>query len=293
MLKPENVVASQSKLGEGPLWSVDEQSLYWVDIHRQRVERFHPASGEHLVFEFDTAVTALGFRTRGGFVAATAGGFAFVQLLKKTVDILARPEADKPHNRFNDGAVDPQGRFWGGTMYEGPETNEPTEGRLYRLDVDGSVRVMEKGLTISNGLGWSPDLKTMYLTDTLRNVIYAYDYDLASGAIDHRRMFVNSSNKSGCPDGMTVDSEGGVWSSRWGGWKVTRYDPAGRVERQIQLPVECPTSCAFGGKNLTELYITSAWTALTDEQRRQQPLAGDLFCLDTNIKGRAPWQFAG
>ena len=151
---------------------------------------FTPASGEHLVFEFDTAVTALGFRTRGGFVAATAGGFAFVQLLKKTVDILARPEADKPHNRLNDGAVDPQGRFWGGTMYEGPETNEPTEGRLYRLDVDGSVRVMEKGLTISNGLGWSPDLKTMYLTDTLRNVIYAYDYDLASGAIDHRRMFV-------------------------------------------------------------------------------------------------------
>jgi sugar lactone lactonase YvrE len=293
MTEIENAIKSQSKLGEGPLWSVDEQSLYWVDIHNQRVERFHPASNGHQVFEFNTAVTALGFRAQGGFVAATAHGFAFIQLSSNTLEIFARPESDKPHNRFNDGAVDPQGRFWGGTMYEGPETNEPTEGRLYRLDVDGSVHVMETGVTISNGLGWSPDLKTMYFTDTLHRVIYAYDYDAASGAIDHRRVFVDSSSEGGYPDGMTVDSEGGVWSVRWGGWKITRFDPAGKAEREIKLPVECPTSCAFGGEGLTELYITSAWTALTDDQRRQQPMAGDVFRLATNVKGRAPWQFAG
>lgn len=293
MTKLENVVKSQSKLGEGPLWSVEEQSLYWVDIHSQRVERFHPASNVHQVFEFDTTITALGFKARGGFVVATARGIGFMQLSSQTLNIVAQPESDKPHNRFNDGAVDSQGRFWAGTMYDGPETNEPTEGRLYRLDLDGSVHIMEIGMTICNGLSWSPDLKTMYFTDTLRRVIYSYDYDAASGAIDHRRVFVDSSSEGGYPDGMTVDSEGGVWSVRWGGWKITRFDPAGKAEREIKLPFECPTSCAFGGEGLTELYITSAWTALTDDQRRQQPMAGDVFRLATNIKGRAPWQFAG
>ncbi len=293
MSELEHVVASQSKLGEGPLWSVDEQALYWVDIHRQRIEQFHPASSQHQVFEFDMAVTALGFRARGGFVAATARGFAFIQLSTKILEIVAQLETDKPYNRFNDGSVDPNGRFWGGTMYDGPETNEPTEGRLYRLDSDASVHVMQTGMTICNGLGWSPDLKTMYFTDTLRRLIYAFAYDPVSGAIDHRRVFVDSSGETGFPDGMTVDSEGYVWSVRWGGWKVTRYDPEGKVEREITLPVECPTSCTFGGEDLTSLYITSAWTALTEEQRRQQPLAGDIFRMDTNVKGRAPWQFAG
>ena len=293
MSELEHVVASQSKLGEGPLWSVDEQALYWVDIHRQRIERFHPATSQHLFFEFDLAVTALGFRARGGFVAATARGFALMQLSTQILDIVAQPEVDKPYNRFNDGAVDPRGRFWGGTMYDGPETNQPTEGRLYRLDADASVQIMQTGMTICNGLGWSPDLKTMYFTDTLRRLIYAYDFDLASGSIEHRRVFVDSSGDVGYPDGMTVDSDGCVWSARWGGWKVTRYDPMGNVEREIGLPVECPTSCAFGGNDLTTLYITSAWTALSNEQRKQQPLAGDLFRLETNVKGRAPWQFAG
>jgi sugar lactone lactonase YvrE len=293
MMQPERVVASQSKLGEGPLWSATEQALYWLDIHRQRVERFHPVSGKHEVFEFDTAVTVLGFRKQGGFVAGTARGLGFLQLTNKSPQILASPEADKPHNRFNDGAVDPQGRFWAGTMYEGPDTPEPTEGRLYRLDADFSLHIMQTGLTISNGLGWSPDLKTMYLTDTLRRLIYAYDYDAASGSIEHRRVFVDSTAEAGYPDGMTVDSEGGIWSARWSGSKITRYDPGGKVEREIRLPVECPTSCAFGGSTLTELYVTSAWTALGDEQRRQQPLAGDVFCLQTNIRGRVPWQYSG
>src|SRR5512140_733461 len=186
MMEPERVVVSQSKLGEGPLWSSDEQALHWLDIHSQRVERFHPGLQKHDVFEFQSAVTVLGFRKQGGFVAGTARGLAFLQLSNSKLQMLAEPEADKPHNRFNDGAVDPQGRFWAGTMYEGPETKEPTEGRLYRLDSDCSLRVMQTGLTISNGLGWSPDLKTMYLTDTLRRMIYAFDYDAASGSIDHR-----------------------------------------------------------------------------------------------------------
>jgi sugar lactone lactonase YvrE len=293
MKGPESIVASQSKLGEGPLWSTTEQALYWVDIHRQRVERYHPASGQHKVYQFDLAVTALGLRERGGFVAATARGLGVMQLSESTLKILAHPEADKPHNRFNDGAVDPQGRFWAGTMYEGPETKEPAEGCLYRLDIDSSVHVMQPGLTISNGLGWSPDVKTMYLTDTLRRLIYAYDYDAKSGAIENRRVFIDSSQEAGYPDGLTVDSEGCIWSCRWSGWRVTRYDPAGKAEREIKLPVECPTSCAFGGSELHDLYITTAWTALSEEQRKDQPMSGDVFCLHTAVQGRAPWQFAG
>ena len=133
----------------------------------------------------------------------------------------------------------------------------------------------------------------MYLTDTLRQVIYAYDYDAASGEIDHRRVFIDSSSEPGYPDGLTVDSQGFLWSARWYGWKVTRYDPAGTAEREVRLPVQCPTSCAFGGPSLTDLFITSAWTALSEEQRRQQPMAGDLFRLQTDITGQAPYQYAG
>ena len=289
----ESIVSSQNKLGEGPLWSVREQALYWVDIRQKRIERFQPSSNLHQVFQFDIAVTALGFRARGGFIAATAQGVAFLQLPSTTLDIVAQPEADKPHNRFNDGAVDPGGRFWCGSMYDGPETDEPTEGRLYRLDVGKSVHLMQTGMTICNGLGWSPDFKTMYFTDTLRRSIYAYDFDVSSGAIGARRVFVDSSAETGFPDGMAVDSDGCVWSARWGGWKVTRYDQTGKVEREISLPVECPSSCAFGGAGLNELFITSAWDGLTDDQRRRQPLAGNLFRLMTDIQGLVPTHFAG
>lgn len=292
MSEVEHFLAVKNKLGEGPVWNLTEQALYWVDIESNCFYRLDSTTGKYEVFHTGVPVGVLAVRASGGLVMATQKGFAFWNR-QEGLRFIADPEADKPHTRFNDGAVDSQGRFWAGTMCGLPEICEAPEGSLYRLDPDGSIHTMQVGLKISNGIGWSPDNKVMYLTDTPQHMIYAYDFDTATGAIENRRPFVHSPDAIGMPDGLTVDSEGCIWSARWGGWKITRYDPTGRVEREILLPVEYPTSCTFGGEDLNELYITSAWTALSEEQKKQQPLAGDLFRVKANIKGLETPNFVG
>ena len=288
----EHIVSANNVIGEGPLWHQDEQALYWVDFkENQHIHRWSPGTGQHQVFATEIPVTALGIRASGGFIAATGKGLAFWNLSTKEFDFLSNPEAHQPHIRFNDGAVDRRGRFWAGTMND--KNEQSPDGSLYRFDPNGSVHTMEKGLTVSNGLGWSPDDRTMYFTDTFRFVIYSYDFDLASGSVTNRRPFVLTCQDDGFPDGLTVDSQGFVWSAFWGGWKVVRYDPSGKIERVIGLPVQNPTSCAFGGENLDELFITSANIGLNEQQRIEQPLAGDLFRVRTGIKGIAEAKFAG
>ena len=293
MNQVEHVLAVKNKLGEGPVWSPDEQALYWVDIENNHFYRFYPATGKYERFDVGIPVGVLALRASGGLVMATKNGFAFWDPQTQVLHFIADPEVDKPYNRFNDGAVDPQGRFWAGTMCEVPQMRKGGDGNLYRLDPDGSIHLMETGLTISNGIGWSPDNKTMYLTDSPQHVIYAYDFDPPTGIITNRRPFIHTPHEEGVPDGLTVDSEGYIWSARWGGWKITRYDPTGKVERVISLPVLHPTSCTFGGPDLNELYITSAWTELGEEQRNNHPLAGDLFRLKTDVKGQVQRKFAG
>lgn len=285
MDQAEHVLAVGNELGEGPIWSTEEQALYWVDITQHCFHRLYPATGEHEVFQVGLPVGALGLRASGGLVMATKNGFATWDW--NALHFIAHPEEGKPNARFNDGAVDRQGRFWAGTLSEDPTSS------LYRLDPDGSVHTMETGVTISNGIGWSPDNRTMYFTDSPEHVIYAYDFDPESGTIENRRPFAHTPDEQGVPDGLTVDREGFVWSARWGGWKITRYDPDGRVEREIRLPVQCPTSCTFGGPGLDELYVTSAQTALSEAEKEQQPLAGDLFRVKTDVSGMAEPKFLG
>jgi len=267
--------------------------LYWVDIENNSFFRYFPTTSKYESFDVGVPIGVLALRAAGGLVMATKNGFAFWDPKTQALQFLANPEADKPHTRFNDGAVDSQGRFWAGTMCGLSEICSAPEGSLYRLDPDGSVSIMETGIFIANGIDWSPDTKIMYFTDSTRHVIYAYDFDPATGAIENRRPFISTPDEIGVPDGLTVDSEGCIWSARWGGWKITRYDPTGKVEREIQLPVQCPTSCAFGGANLDELYITSAWNELTVEQKKNQPYAGDLFRVKTDTKGLVSPKFAG
>jgi sugar lactone lactonase YvrE len=221
----------------------------------------------------------------------TAQGFAFWDPQNPGLDFIANPEAERPHIRFNDGGVDGRGRFWAGTMND--QDSASPDGCLYRLDPDLSIHRMATGFTVSNGTAWSPDHKTMYFTDTFRQVILAFDYDLDTGTISNQRPFAHVPAEDGFPDGHTVDSEGCLWSTHWGGWKITRYDPSGKVERQIRLPVANVTSCAFGGENLDELYISTAWLTLDEATRAQQPLAGDLFRLRLGIKGFEQPKFAG
>jgi L-arabinonolactonase len=287
MSEVEHVVEAQHTLAEGPVWDPEKQTLYWVNIEGESVHRFHPESGRYAHFHIGMAVGSLALRKQGGMVLATRHGFQFYSLETGELTPIVDPEAHLPETRFNDGAVDRRGRFWAGTA------GANGTGSLYRLDPDLSVHRMVGDISMSNGIGWSPDDKTMYYTDSDQKTIWAFDFDVESGMLANRRDFVASHDEPGVPDGLTVDSEGFVWSARWGGWKITRYDPNGKVERVVEVPVENPTSCAFGGPNLDQLYITSAWTGMSPAQRARQPHAGDILRLQTTVKGQVESRFAG
>jgi L-arabinonolactonase len=286
----ERALAMNDHLGESPIWSVKEQALYWVDLKAGIIHRWHPATNDQQSFTLGFSIGCLGLRRKGGLVMGTKHGFMFWDAQKGAAPIVD-PIADQPAMRFNDGKVDPRGRFYAGTMHN--TDTKLQSGDLYRLDADSSCHVVDSGLRCPNGIGWSLDRKTMYFTDSPLRTIYAFDYDIATGRIENRRPFITVAENDGTPDGMTVDSQGFIWSCHWGGWKITRYDPAGNVERVVAMPVERPTSCAFGGKNLDELYITSAALNITPAERAKQPFAGDVFRLLPGVKGPEEPQFAG
>jgi sugar lactone lactonase YvrE len=285
MIEVEHVLAIGNELGEGPLWSPDEQKLYWVDINVGHVHRLTPGQNDLETFDLGQPVGVLGLRERGGFIAALKNGFHFWDPATGQIEFLVDPETHKPHTRFNDGAVDPKGRFWAGTL------GDEDRSALYRYDPDGSLHVMQTGVTCSNGIGWSLDYKTMYYSDTFAYTISAYDFDLDSGSISNRHVFHHFG--SALPDGLTVDSEGCIWVAIWGGWRVERYDPAGKLMTQVELPAQFPTCPMFGGANLDELYITSAWTELGPERRHEQPQSGDLFRIRAGVRGLPEPKFAG
>jgi sugar lactone lactonase YvrE len=292
MVEVEHFLPVQNKLGEGPVWSVEEQALYWVDILSNCFHRFQSVTGKHEVFDVGVPISVLALRASGGLVMATKQGFAFWASRHAGLHLLSNPEADRPYMRFNDGAVDRHGRFWAGSMRDDGQVGNK-EGVLYRLDLNGSVHVMETGLGEPNGIGWSPDNTRMYFTDSAERTIFVYDFDEVSGEITNRRPFVSATDEASLPDGLTVDSEGFIWSACWEGARIVRYSPDGKVNLTIDLPVLCPTSCVFGGPNLNDLYITTAWCDLSKEQREHYPLSGDIFRVVTNFRGLVKFTFAG
>ncbi|HEX7434721.1 MAG TPA: SMP-30/gluconolactonase/LRE family protein [Anaerolineaceae bacterium] len=286
----ENVIhllSLRNHLGEGPLWVHEENALYWVDIERGAYLRYLPASGRVERVEIGTTLGVMRLRQSGGMVMASGNGFQFWDPVSRRLTPIVNPEAGKIEGRLNDGMIDPQGRFWAGTMAPG------FTSALYRLDPDLSLHQMESGIGISNGLGWSLDSREMYFTDSRKKIIYAYDFDPVSGEISNRRNLIATPDEAGSPDGMTVDSEGFIWSARWGGWKLSRYDPQGKLEREVVMPVEFPTSCAFGGADLDQLYITSAWMELGEDRKDTQPWSGDLFMMQSPFRGLPERKFAG
>ena len=291
MHRATHFLTTQNTLGEGALWSPGEQALYWVDIKGKRFYRFFLATQRKETFDARDMVGVLALRATGGLIMATKHGFATWDFQTNRLTYLNDPEAGQAGKRFNDGGIDSQGRFWANTM----DIKEPrkSDGVLYRFDPGGSVHTMDTGFTIPNGIVWSPDDTLMYLTDSTAHTIYVYDFEATSGTISNRRTFVSSPDEPGVPDGLTIDDEGFLWSVRWGGGKVIRYDPAGKVEREILVPVPHPTSCAFGGPNRDELFITTCRDSLTAEQRQHYPQAGDLFHIQTDVTGTARLKFAG
>ena len=271
------------------MWDPRTRRVLWVDIGNDLVFSTDPEDGTTLERRLPRSVGVVLPRASGGYVAALQDGF-YALPDEGEPELIAAVEADDPRTRFNDGEIDPQGRFWAGTM---GRQAEPGLGSLYRLDADGSVRRMIEGVTISNGLGWSPDGLTMYYVDTPTTRIDRFDFDPVSGDISDAREFVTIREGGGRPDGLTVDSEGAVWVATWPGYGVHRYLPDGTLDAIIPLPVSNVSSCELGGPDLRDLFITTAWEHLSEAEHAAQPLAGSLFRTRVEVPGLARVPFAG
>lgn len=282
MLK--HIENSKSLLGEGPLYNQKNNALYWTDIKGMRLFKYDLKSKMVNDYHFTKPIGSFAFTCKDEIIVTTNGGFEYADLNLNKLTPIVDPEKDKPHNRFNDGKCDANGRYFAGTM----DNNEKEiTGSLYSFD-GNDVKKLEENLFISNGLGWSPDSKKFYLTDSPKRVIYVYDYDLKSGNISNKKVFANIDEKDGYPDGLCVDSEGYIWSAHWYGWKITRYAPNGLVDSIYDIPVPKVTSCNFGGENLDTLFITTASFELSEEEMKEAPLSGYTFALKTKVKGQKP-----
>ena len=280
----------RAELGEGPIWDARLKRLLFVDINRGEVHSYNPSDGTDAIFEIGQPVGAITPTTRGDWVAAARDGFFRVDPSTGATTLLAMVEADRPDNRMNDGYCDPQGRFWAGTM---SMTHDRDAGALYRLDPNGHVTQMLAPVTISNGIDWSPDGALVYYVDTRTGRIDVFDFDAEGGRLLNRRPLVAIAPEDGKPDGLIVDEEGGIWLALWGGGTLHRYAPDGRLDRVVPMPVLHPTKCAFGGPDLADMYVTSASTALSADERASYPHAGSLFHLRPGMKGRPARPFAG
>lgn len=277
-------------LGEGPVWDSGTESLLWVDIPKREVHRFKPDAGVDEVNYMSSMVSAVAPRIGGGLVMAMESCIAVSDTWGGEPRVLARPSMFPKDGRFNDGACDGQGRFWVGSL---TESRSAGVSALYCVEPNGRLVEALRGVTVSNGLGWSPDGRVLYYVDTPTLGVDAFDFEPTTGGLSNRRRVVTIEEGLGRPDGLCVDIEGGIWVSLIFGAAVHRYLPNGRLDQRVELPVVKVTSCAFGGPGLETLYVTSASVGLSSQELSTQPNAGDIFCLTPGVTGVPMGQFGG
>jgi sugar lactone lactonase YvrE len=280
-----------SLLGESPLWHPTEQVLYWCDIPGHALNRFDPRTGQHTHWPFDTDVACCAPLLDGGLLLALRSGLVrFDPATGEQTSLDVPLPYDPKLERFNDGKADPQGRFWVGTIYE---PRDPPNAALYRY-AKGQLDRVADGITVSNGLAWSPDARTLYWSDTKAHTTYALDFEASDGGVSMRRVFAQFPIKQagqdlatygGRPDGAAMDSEGGYWAAMFEGARVLRFAPDGRVVQEIKLPVRCPTMPCFGGTDLKTLYITTARENRQADELAREPLAGCVLQLRVDVPG--------
>ena len=288
--------APPSGLGESPFWHPDEQALWWCDIPGRALHRFDPASGAHRAWAFDSEPACCAPLPRGELLLARRDGLWRFSPGNGALALLAAPPYDPAHERFNDGKADPQGRLWVGTIYE---PRQPPLASLHRFEA-GRLDRMAEGITVSNGLAFSPDGRTMYWSDTTAHTIYAFDFDLQQGTLSARRVFASFDRRDpaqpldaygGRPDGAAVDAEGAYWVAMFEGQRLLRLSPRGEVLREVRLPVRCPTMPCFGGADLRTLYVTTARHNRPADELAAQPDAGRVLSLRVDVPG-LPVNFA-
>ncbi|WP_183873101.1 SMP-30/gluconolactonase/LRE family protein [Pedobacter sp. AK017] len=278
------------QLGECPVWDVKKQVICWIDILRGEIHQYSPVDSTHVKLAVPPLTGSMALCKDGNFIAALRSGISFIDRKTAEIKFISNPETHLPFNRFNEGKCDPEGRFWVGTM---SLTDEEKKGSVYALDEKLKIDKKITEVSISNGLAWSGDKKTLYYIDTPTFEIVSYDYDSSTGTITNRKVVIKVSEKDGYPDGMTIDNEGMLWVAHWDGWQITRWDPInGEKLLSIPMPVARVTSCTFGGKNLNDLYVTSARTGLSTSDLKKQPEAGAIFVIrNSSFKGLPAIEF--
>lgn len=282
-IKIGTVHPHKSELGEGPLWDAQKMAICWVDILNGHIHEFAVDTDTYKRYDTQKMVGCVGLCEDQNFILATTKGIGFLNRASGVISYVEHPEKELTGNRFNDGSCDPAGRFWVGSMSLSEETGA---GSVYVFENGRSTKKIEN-TTISNGMVWNADHTLFYFIDTPTASVVAYDYELETGMISNKRVVISIDTKEGFPDGMTIDSEGMLWIAHWGGWQVTRWNPkTGELLSRIKLPAAKITSCTFGGKDLTDLYVTSAKVDLSDKELEEQPLAGSLFVIrNTGYQG--------
>ena len=291
MISPRLLFRQPNELSEGPVWDERTQTAYWLDILTGTIWRslWNPAGlSVPESWSPSSRVAALGLTEQGTFVAALEEGVA-VFAWGEEPRIIARPSFDPTLVCYNDGKVGPDGSFWVGGK---DRAHRDGIASLERFSFDEGRVLLQSGLTISNGLGWSPDLRWFYLTDSIPRVIWRYRYHAATGEVSDREVFAGGSEAPGVPDGLAVDSEGCLWSARWGGSHVVRLSPRGEVLARIAFPVSRVSSCAFAGPDLKTLLVTTAKEDLSPEERRTEILSGSVFGLDVDVPGLPTHRFS-
>jgi sugar lactone lactonase YvrE len=278
----------RANVGEGPVWVARERAVYWVDNKGRKAFRL-AEDGEVRTLETPFEICCIAPKRSGGFIAGTDRGLANVDFELAKFDVFANPEEVIPGNRFNDGKTDWSGHFWTGTM---DNRERQATGSLYRLDPDRTCTKIDSGYRVTNGPAFDRPRRRMYHTDSALQVIYHFEIS-DDGEVGERSDFIRFGEGDGSPDGMTVDSDGNLWVAFWDGWCVRRISPEGKVLERIEMPVQRPTSCAFGGPNLDRLYVTSARRGLDEDALTMQPCAGGLFLVQTGARGIAETEFGG
>jgi D-xylonolactonase len=282
-MEPERIADTRCALGEGPLWHAEEQRLYWTDITGGALYRYDPTTGQHERCYTGPQVGGFTFQEDGSLLLFKERG-AITRWRDGREDTLHEDIPEERSTRFNDVSADPGGRVFCGTM-----ATKERPGKLYRLDADGSLHVALDSVGISNGIGFTPDRRGMYYTDTADNTIYLFDYDQKSGEITNRRVFasVPRTDGEGYPDGMTVDAEGCVWSARWDGGCAVRYAPDGTLVERVVFPAKKVSSVVFGGPDWKDLYVT---TAGGDKRETEGDGAGAVFRIRPKVGGSSEFR---
>jgi sugar lactone lactonase YvrE len=279
----QRVLDVQNTLGESPVWSSDQQVLYWVDILEKKIWCCDPDGGNVRSWSLPFTVGSMGRCHDGRLVLATGQGFYLFSLTHGTLQLLGHPESHLMTNRFNDGKVSPEGRFWAGTMDD--RADKHPVGSLYRLNHDMQIHKMAEGVKVSNGLAWSPDGTVMYHSCSRSEKIYSHEYDPITGQIGPRRLHVDVHSEWGRPDGAAVDRDGNYWSCGAGKGRINCFDASGQLIAYFVTPTPHPTMPCFGGRDLKSLYFTSSREGYTQDMLLQYPMAGDLFKVELDVAG--------